>query len=171
MNVAYIRKTALLAVWLVSPPPSAQRQMCYPRKAKQGFLFVRPVWGRDVSMHCLMRLYQQLFAVQTCAVSLFPLALHLVTSVGYFCHIYMLQYYTKLLRTFFSEFYSVAAMPLWHILWEYITCPEQRLMLAKSSLPAKPEVCWPQLLFLTSSYNILVTYSCWNKWVFISNLD
>lgn len=63
VNVAYIRKTALLAAWLLSPPPSAQRQMCYPRKAKQEFLFVRPVCGRDVSVHCLMCLYQQLSTV------------------------------------------------------------------------------------------------------------
>lgn len=134
MNVAYIRKTVLLAAWLLSPPHSAQRQVRYPRKAKQGVLFVSPVWGRDISMHCLMWLYQQPFAVQTRAVSLVPLALHLVTSVGYFCHICMLQYDTKLLRTLFSEFCSAAAMPFWHTLREYRTCPKQRLILATSSL-------------------------------------
>lgn len=44
-------------------------------------------------------------------------------------------------------------------------------MLANSSWPAKIEVCWSQLSFLTSSCNILITYPCWNEWFFISNFE
>lgn len=67
---------------------------------------------------------------------------------GYFCGLllpYLVMYYTKLLRTLFSEFYPVAKnAPLAYTEGVYITCTNQRC---------------------------LVTYPCMNEWSFITNLE
>lgn len=70
---------------------------------------------------------------------------------GCFCGLllpYLVQCYTKLLRTLFSEFYPVAEMPLWHILREYI-------------LPVQTRDAWWHILVQMSGLSS-ATYSNFN---------
>lgn len=110
-------------------------------------------WGRDISV-----LPDVAIPATLCSAGTSCESVSTGFAFGNFCWVllpYLLQYYWILLRAFSSEFYSMATMPLCDILREFATCPK---MLVNSSLPEKPEVCWSQLSFLTSSYNILVMY-------------
>lgn len=69
-------------------------------------------------MRCLMWLHQWL-----CSTDMSWESVSTGFEFGYFRGLllpYLVQYFTKLLRTLFSEFCSVAEMPLWHILREYM---------------------------------------------------
>lgn len=89
-------------------------------------------------------------------------------AFGYCCHIYY-SITQNCCGLSFQSFFCGSNAPLVYVEGVYnLSKPK---MFANSSLTAKPEVCWTQLSFLTSSCDILVTYPCWNEWFFISNLE